>query len=291
MPEAPEWFWKAIETEPEPGSIDVRDVEINHLSWSGKGRPGLLLVHGHNAHAHWWDFIAPFFKDDYQTAALDLSGMGDSGHRDEYSADIYAEEIVAVADALEMPQDTVVVAHSFGGMMALRAFANQPQRFKGLVLVDSGVRDPEEAKERERQVERWVKPKVYPDRETAISRFRLQPPQQCENQYIVEHIARTSVEYDDGWIWKFDEEQGSRMKRTGDIEADFMAVASKIALIYGENSESYGARSVAYMQSLKAELEVFPMADAQHHLFLDQPLAFVATLKALLADWRTESGG
>lgn len=285
MSETPEWFWEAVETESEAGSVEVRNCEINYLVWSGKGKPGLLLVHGHNAHAHWWDFIAPFFKDDYQTAALDLSGMGDSGHRDEYSADIYAEEIVAVADALDMPADTIVVAHSFGGMMALRAVASNPGRFKGLVLVDSGVRDPEEEKERDRQLERWTKPKVYPDRETAISRFRLQPPQQCDNQYIVDHIARNSVEYDDGWVWKFDEEQGSRMKREGSIEDDLKSVTGKIALIYGENSASYSAKSAAYMKSLKPELEVMELANAQHHLFLDQPLAFVEALKGLLGRW------
>ena len=285
MTETPDWFWEAVETETESGLVEVRDCDINYLTWSGKGNPGLLFVHGHNAHAHWWDFIAPFFKDAYQTAALDLSGMGDSGHRDEYSADVYAEEILAVADTLEMPEDTVVVAHSFGGMMALRAFATHAGRFKGLVLVDSGVRDPEEEKERDRQLERWTKPKVYPDRETAVSRFRLQPPQQCENQYIVDHIARNSVEFDDGWVWKFDEEQGSRMKRTGDVAEDLKAVAGKIALIYGENSASFSAKSADYMKQLKPELEVIELADAQHHLFLDQPMAFIETLKKLLASW------
>ena len=178
-----------------------------------------------------------------------------------------------------------MVAHSFGGMMALRAVATHPGRFKGLVLVDSGVRDPEEEQERDKQLERWTKPKVYPDRETAVSRFRLQPPQQCDNQYIVDHIARHSVEYDDGWVWKFDEEQGSRMNRDGNLEDDLKNVTGKIALIYGEQSASYSSKSADYMKSLKPELEVIPLANARHHLFLDQPLAFVETLKGLLARW------
>lgn len=286
MSETPDWFWEAVETEPESGSVVVRDCDISYLSWSGPGNPGLLFVHGHNAHAHWWDFIAPFFSGDYQAAALDLSGMGDSDHRDEYSADIYAEEILAVADELDMPQDTVVVAHSFGGMMALRAVATHPGRFKGLVLLDSGVRDPAEVKDREREPERLARAKVYPDRDTAISRFRLQPPQQCANQYIVDHIARNSVEYDEGWVWKFDEELNMRMKRTGDLAEDLDAARCKLALIYGQNSESFSARSADYMKSLRPDLEVFEMADAQHHLFLDQPLAFVETLKSLLSSWK-----
>lgn len=287
MSETPDWFWEAVETESKSGSVEVDECDINHLSWSGPGKPGLLFVHGHNAHAHWWDFIAPFFRDDYQTAALDLSGMGDSDHRDAYTTDLYAREIIAVADALEMPRDTVVVAHSFGGVMALHAVAQHLDRFKGLVLVDSGVKHEDDIKDRDREPERWAKAKVYPDRQVAVSRFRLQPAQQCDNQYIVDHIARNSVEYvDDGWTWKFDEEHGIRMERSGDPVADLEAVSIKIALIYGEQSESFGVRSVEYMKTLQPALEVFPLADAQHHLFLDQPMAFVETLKSLLEGWR-----
>lgn len=289
--ETPDWFWEAVETPSESGYVEVDECDIHHLSWSGAGNPGLLFVHGHNAHAHWWDFIAPFFRDEYHTAALDLSGMGDSDHRETYTTDLYAREIIAVADELAMPQNTIVVAHSFGGMMALHACATAAERFGGLVLVDSGVRDPEEQKERDRdrQPERWAQAKIYPDRQTAVSRFRLQPAQQCENRFIVDHIARTSVEFVDeegGWSWKFDEEQSIRMERSGDLEADLRALAIRVALIYGEQSESFSARSAEYMQSLQPALEIHCLADAQHHLFLDQPTAFVEQLKAILGRWR-----
>ncbi len=289
--QTPDWFWEAVETPSESGSVEVDDCDINYLTWSGPGKQGLLLVHGHNAHAHWWDFIAPFFKDDYQTAALDLSGMGDSDHRDTYSTDTYAREILAVADALSMPTDTIVVAHSFGGRMALRTFVEHPDRFGGLVLVDSGARDPEEQKEKARDQgpPRLAQSKVYPSREIAMSRFRLQPPQQCANQYIVDHIARNSVEYideEDGWSWKFDDEQSMRMERAGDAAEEVRALTGRTALIYGEQSESFSARSAEFMKSLLPELEMYPMADAQHHVFLDQPLGFVDQLKDVLSRWR-----
>lgn len=285
MSEIPQWFWDAVDEKPDSGFINVDDADIHYLHWSGPGNPGLLFIHGHNAHAHWWDFIAPEFKDDYQAAALDLSGMGDSDHRDDYSTDTYASEILAVADELQMPQDTIIVAHSFGGLMALRAASRNPARFKGLVLLDSGVKHPED--QRERDVERWSKPKVYPDFDTAKARFRLQPPQPCDNTYLVEYIARHSVERDEeGWVWKFDEELGMRMKHSGSQEADFTSLACKTALIYGELSESFSAKSAEYMKELKPELEVHSLANAQHHLFLDQPLAFIDTLKTVLQGWR-----
>ena len=285
MSEIPQWFWDSVETPTESAFLDVSGCEVSYRNWSegADGKPGLLFIHGHNAHSHWWDFIAPNFKDRFQTAALDLTGMGDSDHRDNYSNDLYADEIVGVADALNLPKNTYVVAHSFGGMMAIRAFANYPDRFKHLVLVDSGVRHPEDIEEREPQIERLQRRKVYPTKDVGQSRFRLQPPQQCENQYLVNYIARESLEYDDdGWIWKFDEELNSRMTMNGDLKDDLLSINAKITLIYGEHSESFKARSANYMKELKPSLDLIKIADAQHHLFLDQPLAFIEELSKVI---------
>jgi len=281
----PDWFWEAIDTKPESGFVDVEGSDINYLYWSEAGNPGLLFVHGHNAHAHWWDFIAPSYKDDYYTVALDLSGMGDSDHRDEYSAEMYAKEIIAVADHCNMGPETILVSHSFGGVMSIKAVAQNPDRFKGLILLDSGVKHPDDVKPPE--PERLARAKLYPTSEIARSRFRLQPPQQCANQYIVDHIARNSVEYiDEGFGWKFDEEQRSRMKAYADLEDDFKAITTKCALIYGADSESFSAKSAGYMKELLPHLEVTELADAQHHLFLDQPLTFMETLSAQLDAWK-----
>ncbi len=285
MAEIPDWFWQAVETGTQPGSVEVDGVDIHYQSWSPPGKPGLLFVHGHNAHAHWWDFIAPRFMAEYQTVALDLSGMGDSDHRDGYDTDGFASEIQAVADAADMPENTIVVAHSFGGIMALRAVATHPARFNGLVLVDSGVKHPDEIVPPE--VERWTKPKIYPTQEIARSRFRLQPPQQCENEYLVQYIARNSIDrIDDGFVWKFDDELSARMTHTGDTADDLKSATCRLALIYGADSASFSVRSATHMKSLQPGLEVYEIADAQHHLFLDQPLAFMDQLMAILEAWR-----
>lgn len=289
MSDTPQWFWDAIDTKPAQNYVDVNDCDISYLSWGeNKDLPGLLFVHGHNAHAHWWDFIAPAFMQDYYTVAIDLSGMGDSDHRDEYSADIYAKEIVAVMDAAGMSSDSVVVAHSFGGIMALRTAAGYQDRFKGLVLLDSGVKHPDDVSERD--VERWARPKVYPDSEIARSRFRLQPPQTCENLYLVEHIARNSLEsVDEGWVWKFDAELNSRMQPVEDLEQDLKTLNCRIALIYGELSESFSHKSAEHMKALRPDLDVYALTDAQHHLFLDQPLAFIDRLQAVLNGWKQDA--
>lgn len=280
----PDWFWAAIDQKPQSGAVEVEGVDINYLYWSEPGNPGLLLVHGHNAHAHWWDFIAPHYSDKFQTVALDMSGMGDSDHRDDYSADTYAHEIVAVADACGMGEDTILVAHSFGGVMSIKAAAMHPTRFKGLLLLDSGVKHPDDVTPVE--PERLARAKLYPTSDIARSRFRLQPPQQCENQYIVDHIARHSVEFiDEGFGWKFDEEQRTRMKPYADLAADFQSIEMPCALIYGADSASFSEKSAAHMKTLLPHLEVTALPDAQHHLFLDQPLTFMEALDTQLKSW------
>ncbi|MFT6645491.1 MAG: pimeloyl-ACP methyl ester carboxylesterase, partial [Patiriisocius sp.] len=69
------------------------------------------------------------------------------------------------------------------------------------------------------------------------------------------------------------------------LESDLKAIEGKLALIYGENSESFKATSAAFMKELMPNMTVVEIKDAQHHLFLDQPLAFIEEVKSVLADW------
>src|SRR5215468_487328 len=91
----PAWFTRVVKTPFEDRFIEVEGSRIHYLRWGKPGRPGLLLVHGGFAHAHWWDFIAPSFTEHYCVAAMDLSGMGDSGYRQRYSGDLFAREAMA----------------------------------------------------------------------------------------------------------------------------------------------------------------------------------------------------
>lgn len=205
--EAPKWFWEAVDVEPESRRVEVEDADIAFRLYDGNSsKQPLLLIHGMNAHARWWDFIAPQLLDDYRVAAMDLSGMGDSDYRHEYDSDTYASEIVGVCDAAGFGTDVVVVAHSFGGYMAVKAANLHPGRFAGLVLVDSGLRHPDEPPP-DRPLMGGGRAKAYPDMESGIQRFRLQPPQPCANDYILQYIARQSLmPVERGYAWKFDPE-------------------------------------------------------------------------------------
>ncbi len=86
----PQWFYRALATPFDENTIDVDGVPIHYLEWGHRDQPGLVLVHGGAAHAHWWTFLAPMFAENWPVVALDLSGHGDSGRREIYSHEAWA---------------------------------------------------------------------------------------------------------------------------------------------------------------------------------------------------------
>ena len=287
-PAIPDWFWRAVETERDTGTVEVEDCDVFYRTWGDPQKPGLLLIHGMNAHSGWWDFIAPQLLDEYRIAAMDLTGMGDSDYRYAYHAATFAQEIVGVCDAAGFGDDVVVVGHSFGGMMAAKAANLFPERFGALVLVDSGIRHPDEPLKDPGVLMGGGRPKIYPDRSSAEGRFRLYPPQPCENRYIVEYIAKNSLmRVDGGWAWKFDEELPLTLKDGERQPEDYNAMPLPVGIIYGRQSESFSERTLEYMlELLGPEVPVAGIENAQHHVFLDQPLAFVEELRTMLTTLR-----
>src|SRR6185312_5943602 len=206
VPPSPEWFTRTVAVQPESAFVEVEGAKIHYLRWGDRAKPGLLLVHGNAAHAYWWSFIAPYLAKDYNVAAMDFSGMGDSGWRKNYSAEVFAEEQLAVCEAAGMfahSEPPVIVAHSFGGFITMFTGAKYGDRLAGTVIVDSPVNPPGRPGG---PPQRTFKPHhVYPDMARALSRFRLMPPQGCENLYIVDWVARHSLKkVEGGFTWKFD---------------------------------------------------------------------------------------
>ena len=293
--EVPGWFERALAECPEDRTVLVGGAPIHYLHWSRDASlPGLVLVHGNGAHAHWWSFLAPYFLDDYQVAALDLSGMGDSAHRDAYTAELYAEEVISVARDAGFGRETIVIGHSFGGFVTIQTAIRHGDALTGVVLVDSPVRPPDYEWERDPRRSPIRRKRVYPDLDTALGRFRLMPPQDCSNAFILDHIGRHSVtevaldewEGKSGWTWKFDDHLFEKITITNSAE-DLRRLPCRVGVIYGENSYLFDQEIADYMFKVLDESVPFTaIPDAQHHLFLDQPLAFVAAVRTLLAEWR-----
>ncbi len=297
--EAPAWFDNALATPYEERTVEVRGCTVRYLCWGDRTKPGLVLVHGGSAHAHWWSFIAPLLASQFYVVAPDLSGHGDSGRRPAYTCELWAEEVMTVAGDAGIVGPPILVGHSMGGLTVIAAAALYGDRLAGAIIVDSPVTRPEaEAQEAARPFGAFRRPKAYPDFHTALLHFRLIPEQPSEHSYILDHIARHSLRRtSDGWAWKFDPRifERASLFRVSDYLA---AVRCRVALFRGELSELVTPDVADYMYDvLQRNSPVVEIPQAHHHVFLDQPLAFVTALRAILADWEhslprwIESGG
>lgn len=291
-PDAPKWFIEAVETPYDEHFVDVAGTRIRYQSWGDKAKPGLLLAHGNGAHAHWYDFIAPALAEDYYVIAMTFSGMGDSDWRETYSFATFADEEIAVcedAGLFDNGRKPVIFAHSFGGFITLHAAAQHSEKFSGIVIVDSGLRPPGD--EWEGPPRRARGSRAYVSLEAALARFRLAPPQPCENHYIADYIARHSLKQTQneagqtGWIWKFD--PGIFMnfefsKMSTNMLAD---ITCRVSMMRGKDSVLVSERVWEYMRTLHTDMDMVSIPNAQHHVMLDQPIAFIDAMRQQLDDW------
>lgn len=266
----------------------VEGIRMHYLEWEGPpGAPALLLLHGYLAHAHWWDFVAPWLAEQYRVIAPDFGGMGDSEPRTDYSYDHFHAEITGIIEATGMTGCTAI-GHSFGGRALLHACHARPELVKRAIVVDSRLGSPEDPVRG--FDEEWRPKKRYPDEANILPRFVLRPIEPAPDAALA-HMARMSVRAEsDGWTWKFDENVTRlfQQRNSEDPGVDDVAVLANLPtpvdFIYGEDSRVVTpARAARLLHCLPNVRSVSCIPASHHHLPVSQPVALVAALRVLLA--------
>ena len=178
------------------------------------------------------------------------------------------------------------------------AAARHPDRMRGAILVDTVFASPppkdgEGAPSNLPTGERGNR--VYPTVKDALARFRLMPPQRAGEIYAADLIARRSLKpaplpdgSGEGWTWKFDPRMWARM----DPGAFPLLRAIQASDIRNPIAHVYGMDSPMVLKTLERARRKMPpgaievvIPGSDHHIMVDQPLALVAALSALLAAW------
>ncbi len=293
----PFWFDRALAARSETADIDVDGARIHYETWGENGKPGVVLIHGSNAHLEWWRFVAPFLADDFRVVALDSSGNGDSGWRERYSGEVLAREVWEVSRAAGLGERPFVVGHSFGGFVALETGHRYGDELGGVIFMDFTTAPPEQYVEWGRRVEREnLKPRrgtrVYQDRDAALARFRFVPEQPVRYPCVRDYIAGKSLrQVEGGWTWKFDPSLFDHLEMGVGQRDKFAAMSCRSAVILGEESADEGALFADHMAEITAgKLPIFRIPGTHHHLMFDDPVAVAMATKAILLTWRADDG-
>lgn len=316
----PNWAKNAFSRAGEDRYCEVNRAKVHYLFWKAKDfglgqPPSLLLVHGTTAHAHWYDHMAPFLADiGFDVIAVDLSGFGDSETREELSVETWSADVHGVSQQeglfhVDRPSKPVLVGHSLGAYVCISTAMHHTQCYAGLVLLDAALPHPWSFADKQALKQVWQvrdrvarRPQVpHSVQELPVDRFKLMPRQEVRQPFLHEHIANHSVNLAADattWTWKFDsnhmlKHNFDKTVPLGRPEAvtNLLRAGVKMAVIYGSESAICTPLIVERAKAHHGDVPFISILDAEHHVFVDQPLAVIAALQSVLGEWRLLHSG
>ena len=119
--------------------LSLNGALISYRIW-GQEREGgsaIVLLHGWRSDSSIWSSFVEQLAPSAPVYALDLPGFGGSPlHKESLTLADYTETLAAFAQKLRL-EKLILIGHSFGGRVAIRYAATNPQALQLLILIDS----------------------------------------------------------------------------------------------------------------------------------------------------------
>lgn len=114
--------------------VQLSVVDVGPTQPTGNGT--IVCIHGAAGSADQWSKQIAHFSDRYRMVAPDLRGHNRSEKPDSaYSLEEFLWDFTQTLSALKVEEPFVLMAHSFGGPIAITFAAAQPQRVSKLILI------------------------------------------------------------------------------------------------------------------------------------------------------------
>lgn len=120
---------------PQEKIFETGKVKINYLDYGSSSVEPLILLHG--GAWRWEEYLSlmPSLSRRWHVHAMDLRGNGKSGWvAGQYRLEDFTEDTVAFLRQLKAP--AVLAGHSIGGVIALMAAAQCPEKVRALIIED-----------------------------------------------------------------------------------------------------------------------------------------------------------
>jgi pimeloyl-ACP methyl ester carboxylesterase len=246
---------------------------LHYLEWNPHAPETLVLLHGNSANAWWWRPLADAIHGaQYRLIALDQRGHGDSEwvRPPAYSPDNYARDLARFIQDMGLSRP-IVVGHSMGGVSVLAFAAEFGTLARAAIAIDVAVSS---TPRRDRFLTRLKKlpTVIYPDRVTAMARFRLMPDEGAIPPTVLAEIARHSLERtaDGRYTLKFD--RASFIGSDGlDVGAAIKCIGIPTLLMRAELSRIMTAEATVSAADSNPFVRVAVISGAHHHVPLEFP--------------------
>ena len=285
---------------PTTHSFRSQGLRLRYADWGNTDAPPLILLHGGRDHSRSWDWVAQALRDDWHILAPDLRGHGDSdwAATGDYSPMANVYDLAQLIHQKQLAPVTLV-AHSYGGNIALRYTGIYPDTVSKLVAIEGLGPSPKVIKERygnpvDARLRDWIdnrrtmsgrQPRRYASLDEAYDRMKSVNHHLSDAQARHLTVHGISQNEDGTYSWKFD--NMFRVFPPFDIpQADVHHLWGRITcptlLLYGADSWASNPAvdgRIAHFQD--AAVEVYE--NAGHWLHHDQFDRFLSDLKAFLS--------
>jgi len=275
--------------------VKVDGIGIHLVDWGNQHLPDKMLwVHGMSGTAHYWDLVAPSFRDRHHLVCATLRGRGESDYPADgaYTTGDYVADVHGLIEHLGWKR-FVYVGASLGGRIGLQYASTYPEQVQRLVLVDIGVRVG--GMPQRRGSDRFADaPEAFASLEEGEAFLRqfdlfahLDEP--AMRLVVREGFARNPQGQ---WIWTYDpviREQRRRALETGQPyfaqqEDDARKIACPTLIIRGSRSEVLAPELARESQQAIKGSRLVEVEDSGHLPYLEQRDQFTRLLKEFLAE-------
>jgi len=264
-------------------TLVVRGLRLHYLESGRAGAPVLCFLHGGAAHAHWFDRVTPAFADRFHVISLDQRGHGESAWAEPpaYGTADFTGDLLELMDRLGVERMTVI-GHSMGGHNAMTFSAWHPERVSALVIIDSRPAIPPERLQFMHARGRRM-PRAHPSEDAAVQAFRLLPRETVADPAFLAHLARAGLtRRNGGWGWRFDPAtHGNRAPV--DAWPLLRGITAPTLIVRGGLSPVLTPEMAERLRASIPRSTLVTIPGAYHHLTLDRPAEFTATLAEFLA--------
>jgi pimeloyl-ACP methyl ester carboxylesterase len=275
-------------------------LRLHYVDWGNPDRPPLLLIHGGRDHCRNWDWTATALRDDWHVIAPDLRGHGDSQWSTDanYTMAGYIYDLAQLVHQQRLAPVTIV-AHSLGGVIALRYAGIYPRTVARLIAIEGLGPPPAVLAEYRKKpiaerMDEWIReqrmlsgrlPRRYASIEDAFKRLQEENPHLTAEQarHLTEHGVNQNE--DGTYSWKFDNYVRAfpPYDMSGqDVKELWGRIGCSTLLLYGKESRWAGDPVADGRAALFRNARVVGVEGAGHWLHHDRLDEFLRIVREFL---------
>jgi pimeloyl-ACP methyl ester carboxylesterase len=254
----------------------------------------VICLHGLTRNSRDFEVVAPRIAAlGRRVIAPDMRGRGHSANDPDpahYVPTVYAQDVVALLDRLEIPQ-AVFLGASMGGIITMVVGASAPDRVAASILNDVGTTaDPQGIAFIASYLGR-VRPLASWEEAAAAAKAAggaAFPGRASDQDFWLTIARRTHHQLDNGQV-EADYDPHIALafadlehQPPADLTPLFQALAAKpVLVVRGAISNILSAETLGHMRTLKPDLETVELANIGHAPWLDEPQSWDAILDFL----------